>query len=199
MNNVFQLINRGIKFSWNPEEITKDFKVVVDDQSKIASLPGRKAHWQYFDSGIYFSRNFNIEFPNHCQEVVDSLIEMQDKLFRRIDNNSTMVNLFLNHVVRINNVLLVKVVAGKSVDLHYDRTRSCSINIGLKNSNTCLTHVYSGARVADTLIDEKNIKHTYQMYDGDAYIIGTCQPHSVESLTHHTETNDRYIISYCLI
>lgn len=197
MDDVFQLINSGIKFSWAPEEITKDFKVIVDNQSNIVSLPGREAHWQYFDSGIYFSRNFNIEFPNHCQEVVDTLIKMQDNL-RRIDNNSALVNLFLNHIVRVNNVLLVKVPAGKNVDLHYDRTRSYSINIGLKNSNTCLTHVYSGARVDNTFINEENIKHTYQMNDGDAYIIATCQPHSVESLTHHTESKDRYIISYCL-
>jgi hypothetical protein len=197
MNDVFQLINSDIKFSWDPEEITKNFKVIIDNQSNIVSLPGREAHWQYFDSGIYFSRNFNIEFSNYCQEVVDVLIKIQDNL-RRIDNNSAMVNLFLNHIVRVNNVLLVKVSSGKNVDLHYDRTRSYSINIGLKNSNTCLTHVYSGARVANTFINEENIKHTYQMNDGDAYIIATCQPHSVESLTHQTESKDRYIVSYCL-
>jgi len=197
MDKVFELISQGFTIPWNPEEITKDFKVVVDDKNDIISLPNGQAHWQYFNSGIYFSRNFNEGFPAQCLEVVNSLIEIQDQ-YRKKDNNSYLVDVFLKHKIRADRLLLIKVDSGQSVDLHYDRTRSFSINIGLKNSNTCLTHVYSGQRVEDTFINEKNVKHTYQMNDGDAYIIATCQPHSVESLTYRNESKDRYILSYCL-
>lgn len=197
MDKVFELISQAFRVSWNPEEITKDFKVMVDEQNDIISLPNGQAHWQYFNSGIYFSRNFSEGFPAQCQEVVNSLIEIQDQ-YRKQDNNSYLVDIFLKHKIHAERLLLIKVDSGQSVDLHYDRTRSFSINIGLKNSNTCLTHVYSGQRVEDTFINEKNVKHTYQMNDGDAYIIATCQPHSVESLTYRNESKDRYILSYCL-
>jgi hypothetical protein len=197
MDKVFQLIGSNMAVSWDPEELAKDFKVIIDDNNNIVSLPSGEAHWQYFNSGIYFSRNFDIEFPKQCHEVISSLIEIQDQ-YRKKDNNSDLVNLFLKHKIRIDRLVLIKVVSGQHVDLHYDRNRSFSINIGLKNSSTCLTHVYSGERVEDTFIDEKNVKHTYQMNDGDAYIIATCQPHSVESLTYRNESKDRYILSYSL-
>lgn len=197
MNDVFQLIEKGMSFSWDPEEITKDFRVCVDDNNNIVQLESGEAHWQYFNSGIYFSRNFHNAFKNQCQEVADKLTELQNKL-RQADSQSILVKLFLNHTIKLTNILVVKVSAGTNVDLHYDKTRSYSLNIGLKNSNTCLTHVYSGERVDYTLINEKNIKHTYQMNDGDAYIIATCQPHYVESLIYHNESKDRYIISYCI-
>ena len=197
MHDVFQLITSGMKFSWDPEDLTKNFTVISANPGNVVTLPGREAHWQYFDSGIYFSRNFNIEFQHYCREVANKLTQIQNTL-RRLDNNSKLVDIFLKHNITENKVLLIKVLAGTNVDLHFDRTRSHSINIGLKNSNTCLTHVYSGALVTNTFIDEKNIKHTYQMNDGDAYIIATCQPHCVESLINRNENKDRYIISYCL-
>jgi hypothetical protein len=197
MDEVFQLISKGMTVSWDPEELTKDFKVIVDDQNEIISLPNGEAHWQYFNSGIYFSRNFDKAFKTQCQEVIDSLLALQDQ-YRKKDNNSYLVNLFLNSKIHVERLLLIKVASGQNVDLHYDKTRSFSINIGLKNSNTCLTHVYSGELVENTFINEKNVKHTYQMNDGDAYIIATCQPHSVESLTYRNESKDRYILSYSL-
>lgn len=197
MVDVFQLIGTDISMSWDPRELTKDFRVIVDDSNKVISLPNGEAHWQYFNSGISFSRNINLAFPKVCQEVIDTLHVMQDK-FRSIDNKSAMVNLFVNHRLDLNKVLLIKVDSGQSVDLHYDRTRSYSINIGLKNSNTCLTHIYSGPKAEHKLINENNVKHTIRMNDGDAYILATSQPHCVESLSLPNENKDRYLISYCL-
>ena len=131
MHDVFQLITSGMKFSWDPEEITKAFKVIIDEQGNVISLSSQEAHWQYFDSGIYFSRNFNIKFSHYCREVANELTQIQNTL-RQLDNNSKLVDIFLNHNIIADNVLLIKVLAGTNVDLHFDRTRSHSINIGLK-------------------------------------------------------------------
>lgn len=198
MNDVFELIGSNLIISWDPEELTKDFSVIVDEKDRVISLPNGKPHWQYFNSGIHFSRNFNIAFPKQCQEIIDILTVLQNNL-RTSTPSSLITDVFLKHKLDINKVLVIKVACGKNVDLHYDRTRPFSINIGLKNSDTCLTHVYSGEKVGNGLINENNVKHTLKMRDGDAYLITTSQPHSVESLVSCNESKDRYIISYCLI
>jgi hypothetical protein len=197
MDNVFELLTKGIKLSWDPEELTKDFKAVSDKNNNVISLPGGEPHWQYFDNGIYFSRNLSLAFPAHCKEVINTLTELQNVVKESL-NNSYMMQLFANSELRIDRVLLIKVASGKGVKLHFDSTRDYAINIGLKNSNTCLTHIYSGDKIEHLLINEKNIKHTLQMNDGDAYLIATCQPHAVESLISSNDNTDRYLISYCL-
>lgn len=198
MNDVFQLIGSNLSISWDPERLTKDFSTVVDEKNEVLCLPNGQPHWQYFNSGISFSRNFNLAFPKQCQEIIHILATLQNS-FRINNHNPPMIDAFLKHNLNASKVLLVKVACGENVDLHYDRTRPFSINIGLKNSDTCLTHVYSGEKVAVKLINENNVKHTLRMRDGDAYIIATSQPHSVESLISSNESKDRYIISYCLI
>jgi hypothetical protein len=197
MNDIFQLLASGITFAWDPEELTKNFPVVSDTKGNIISA-SNEAHWQYFITGIYFSRNFSKEFPDICGQVIDTLEKIQNK-FRISNESSYLIDIFLEHTFSINNVLLIKVASGKSVDLHFDSTRYFAVNIGLKNSDTCLTHLYSGNRVEGTMIDEKNVKHTIQMNDGDVYLIATHQPHCVESLTSVSENRDRYLISYCLV
>lgn len=193
-NDVIELLTTGIKLSWDPEELTKNFKVVSDNNNNVVNLPNGEPHWQYFDSGIYFSRNLNLAFPSYCKEVIDILSPLQNNT----SSSSFMMQLFAKHKLSIDKVLLIKVASGQSVNLHFDTTRSYAINIGLKNSNTCLTHIYSGQRIEHHLINEKNVKNTVQMNDGDAYLIATCQPHAVESLVSSNEKADRYLISYCL-
>jgi len=194
MNNIFQLLENEIKFKWDPEELTKNFKVVSNVNGNVISLPGG-AYWQYYTSGIYFTRNFYKSFPEICEEIAHLLIQLQNK-YCTLTDSSYLVNLFVNHKINIDNITLIKVVSGKSVDLHFDRTRSFAVNIGLKNSNTCLTHIYSGKKVVGTLINEENVKHTLRMNDGDVYILEVNQPHAVESLSNINDHKDRYLISY---
>jgi hypothetical protein len=197
MTDVFELLGQGIKMSWDPEELTRDFKVINDKSDKVIRLPNGEPHWQYFDSGIYFSRNLNRAFPSQCKEVLKTLTVLQNNL-KALATTSHMIQLFTNQTLSMDKIVLIKVKSGQSVNLHFDSTRDYAINIGLKNSNTCLTDVYSGTRVENVLVNEKNVKHTFQMNDGDAYMIATCQPHAVRSLTLATDNIDRYLISYCL-
>jgi hypothetical protein len=197
MTDVFELLGQGIKMSWDPEELTKNFKVINDKSNKVVRLPNGEPHWQYFDSGIYFSRNLNHGFPLQCKEIIKTLTVLQN-IAKSAAEKSYMMQLFTNQTLSIDKIVLIKVKSGQSVSLHFDSTRDYAINIGLKNSNTCLTDVYSGTMVDNGLINEKNVKHTFQMNDGDAYMIATCQPHAVRSLTSATDNIDRYLISYCL-
>jgi hypothetical protein len=198
MNDIFQLLETGIEFKWDPEELTKNFKSISSSNNTVISHPTGEACWQYYKTGISFSRNFAGKFPEVCKEVVGVLSQLQKKCLK-LENKSYLINLFLEHKLTPYNIVLIKIVSGTSVGLHFDTTRSHAVNIGLKNSNTCLTHIYSGERVKNTLIDEKNIKYTFQMNDGDVYLLATCQPHYVESLTSINKNEDRYLISYCLV
>jgi hypothetical protein len=197
MTDLFELLGQGIKMSWDPEELTRDFKVVDGKDRKVFSLPNREPHWQYFDSGIYFARNLNHAFPALCKEIVKTLTVLQNNV-RASASRSHMLQIFADHKLTIDNLVLIKVKSGQSVSLHFDSSRDYAINIGLKNSNTCLTDIYSGDKVKPRLINEKNVKHTFQMNDGDAYLIATHQPHAVRSLTSVADNIDRYLISYCL-
>lgn len=183
--------------SWDPEALTRNFKVVNDKSDKVIRLPNGEPHWQYFDSGIYFSRNLNHAFPAQCKEILKTLTGLQNNI-KASSTNSHMMQLFANQTLSMDKIVLIKVKSGQGVILHFDSTRDYAINIGLKNSNTCLTDVYSGSMAEHGLINEKNVKHTFQMNDGDAYIIATCQPHAVRSLTSPNDNLDRYLISYCL-
>jgi hypothetical protein len=159
-NGVFELLSKEIKLSWDPEELTKDFKAISDKNDNVVSLPNGEPHWQYFDSGIYFSRNFNLAFPAQCKEIINTLTILQNNA-RSLTDNSYMMQLFAKHKLSIDKVLLVKVASGQNVKLHFDSTRAHAINIGLKNSSTCLTHIYSGDKIEHSLINEKNVKHTF--------------------------------------
>lgn len=198
MNDNFQLLETGIEFTWDPKELTKNFKSITSSNNTVISPPTGEACWQYYETGISFSRNFAKKFPEVCKEIVEVLSQLQKKCLK-LENKSYLINLFLEHKLTPDKVVLIKIVSGTSVSLHFDTTRSHAVNIGLKNSNTCLTHIYSGERVKNTLIDEKNIKYTFQMNDGDVYLLATCQPHYVESLTSINKNEDRYLISYCLV
>lgn len=197
MTDLFELLSQGIKMSWDPEDLTKNFRVVSDKNDKVIRLLNGEPHWQYFDSGIYFSRNLNHGFPSLCKEILKTLTVLQNNV-KASASNSYMLQVFANHKLSMDKIVLIKVKSGQSVNLHFDSTRDYAINIGLKNSNTCLTDIYSGDKVDPGLINEKNIKHTFQMNDGDAYIIATRQPHAVRSLTSTNDNKDRYLISYCL-
>ena len=107
-----------------------------------------------------------------------------------------MVKEFLNHEFNINRVVLIKVNCGHGIELHFDLVRNFSINLGLKNSNTCMTHVYSGPLVNKTLINENSKKYTFTMNDGDVYILNTKQAHEVEPIHSITTEENRYLLSY---
>lgn len=194
MHNIFQLLETGTTFTWDPEELTKNFKVVSDNNGDVILMQG-EAYWQYYTSGIYFARNLHNSFPEICKEISITLMQLQNKCCN-LNNVSHLVQMFISDKIEISNIVLIKVPSGKGVDLHFDRTRTFAVNIGLKNSNTCLTHIYSGKKVAGTIINEENIKHTLQMNDGDAYVLKVSQPHSVESLSNINDHKDRYLISY---
>jgi hypothetical protein len=118
-----------------------------------------------------------------------------------INHKSSMVQQFLDHKLSLARLTIIRVDSDHAVGIHYDSTRNFAINIGLKNSNTCITNIYTGPVVLETphtlKITDNNVKHTYRMSDGDVYLVNTKQPHEVVPL-HSESGKSRYIASYSL-
>lgn len=195
MTDVFDKIADGFNISWDPELLMSGCEVVTEEFG-IVRKQNNELHWQYYpNSQVYFSRNFHHIYVSELNEVADKLIKLQDNL-KNVSNKSWMLDDFIHHDVSIKNMGLIKVASGINVNLHRDLARYYGLNIGIKNSNTCTTHIYSGPVVEKTLINENNIKHSYTMNDGDVFLVATRNPHSVESNINLNEKRDRYIITY---
>ena len=195
MINLFDKIATDMVMSWDPEVLMSGCDVIKEEYS-IVRKENNELHWQFYpNSQVYFSRNFHHVYPTQLQEVVDKLIKLQYDL-KHISDKSWMFDDFVHHELTIKNMGLIKVASGVSVNLHRDLARYYGLNIGLKNSNTCTTHIYDGEIVKDTLVNETNHKYSYIMNDGDVFLVATQHPHSVESNTIPEINLDRYIITY---
>ncbi len=197
MNELFQLLDNSFQVSWDPETLTKDFPVFTAESYTIIQKSDGSAHWQYFKAHqIFFSRNFHLIYVKECQDIMSYLSGLQTRCRSEADR-SKLLETFIHHDLHPTNITLVKVDPGSNVNLHYDRSRKSSINIGLKNSHAGITNVWDGEKVPEgDLIGPDNKKYSYQMRDGEAYILNTDQPHSVSCVPGNTST--RYIVSYSL-
>jgi len=70
MNDIFQLLETGIEFTWDPKELTKNFKSITSSNNTVISPPTGEACWQYYETGISFSRNFAGKFPDNFKKNV---------------------------------------------------------------------------------------------------------------------------------
>lgn len=152
-------------------------------------------HWQMFNAGVAFSRNFHRNFRPFCIKVAEKLSQIQHELRNR-EYKSDFLKIFLNHKIDERLVNLIKVPAGNNVKPHVDSTRDICINIGLRNSHVCKTHIADTFDVSDFW--ENNTRKTYCMADGDVYMVSVKNVHAVESI--NTENNlIRYIITYNML
>ena len=157
--------------------------------------PSRVLHWQYYPySRIYMSRNFNYNYPEKTQLIVDYVLELQE-YYRKHPCEHYLVDLLLNHTVERSNVLLIWIPfrRGDVVLPHRDYRRG-AINIGLRNSDAGTTIVSTNNKLDNW---DNDVKHEYTQTDGSVYILDGHRAHSVRSNVIDG-TVDRYIISYNL-
>jgi hypothetical protein len=200
MIDYFEKISTSFEISWDPEELLAGIDVMSDEnETKIIRKNNNAPHWQYYPTTrVYFARNVNHAFTKQCKEVIEKLTIIQDKL-KDHPVKSWMTESFLKHKLTIDNIGIIKVASGISVDVHRDINRYFALNIGLKNSNTCTTHVYEGPIIEKTLINDTSIKHSFTMQDGDVFFVAVNSPHSVESNINKENNKDRYILTYTLL
>lgn len=151
--------------------------------------------WQQYKSGICFARNFYKFFPDECDIVVDTLKSIKNELHSNTTNTSDILSLFLNSTFIPIRVNLMKIPSGVIVEPHTDVNRSVCINIGLKNSNSAITYV-SEHQEKDFW---NNPTDTYQMEDGDVYLLNVKKTHAVKYVATNASNLDRYIITYTLL
>jgi hypothetical protein len=202
MHELFQLINSTFNVSWDIEFLTNDLPIIKTGNNPVI-LSNGTAHWQYYnDTKVYFARNFHIVYKDETIELLKKLWMIRENL-KTLTHKSSMVQQFIDHKPSLDRLTIIRVDSNHAVELHFDSTRNFAINIGLKNSNTCVTNIYTGPIQIDpehtstVIITDDNVKHTYRMSDGDVYFVNTKQPHEVVPL--YPESNkSRYIASYSL-
>jgi hypothetical protein len=150
--------------------------------------------WQQYKSNICFARNFYKAFPSDCEKIAYILEDIKKEL-GDVTDPSDMLSLFLNSTIVPNNVNLMKIPCGVTIEPHTDLNRKICVNIGLKNSNSAITYVSD--------YEEKdfwnNPAQTYQMEDGDMYLLNVKKTHAVKSIVSRDSNLDRYIITYTLV
>jgi hypothetical protein len=203
MHDLFQLVHSTFNVSWDIEFLTKDFPIITTGKDPLILADGT-AHWQYYEhSSVYFARNFHILYKDESIELMKNLLAVRENL-KTLTHKSFMVKRFIYHKPSLDRLTIIRIDSNKVVAPHHDSTRNFAINIGLKNSNTCVTNIYTGPIQLDpesnfqsVKITSDNVKHTYRMSDGDVYFVNTSQPHEVIPL--YPESNkSRYIASYSL-
>jgi len=200
MHELFQLVNSTFTVDWDIEELTKDFPILKTGKDPVVLANG-PAYWQYFkETKIYFARNFHILYKNETIELMKKLLMIKENL-KTLKHKSSMVNQFIDHNLSLDRLTFIRVDSSHAVEVHYDSTRNFAINIGLKNSNTCITNIYTGPIVHNSpsslKIADDNVRYTYRMSDGDVYLVNTKQLHEVIPLRHESGQS-RYIASYSL-
>jgi hypothetical protein len=202
MHELFQLINSTFDVSWDIEFLTKDLPIIKTGKDPVILSDGT-AHWQYYeDTKIYFARNFHIVYKDETIELMKKLWAIKENL-KTLNHKSSMVQEFIDHKLSLDRLTIIKVDSNQAVELHFDSTRMFAINIGLKNSNTCITNIYNGpiqfapeSKYKLKMTDD-NVKYTYRMSDGDVYLVNTKRPHEVVPL-YPKSSKSRYIASYSL-
>ena len=185
MINGFFKLSTDFKFDFDIDNMISKIGGDLSDPNesnihpKVYHSPTGELHWQRFlPSDIRFARNVYRNLTKECDSIANNLILLKYHVRRTMINSNSLLDRFLKHNVNSDRIGIIKQQRGCTVLAHRDSTRSLTLNIGLKNSNTGRTCVGD---------------QSYVMQDHDVYLLNTSLTHSVESLS--TEC-DRYIISY---
>jgi IMP cyclohydrolase len=92
-----------------------------------------------------------------------------------------------------STVNLIRIQSGINVLPHYDSTRNYAINIGLKNSNSCVTYITTD-RSTDAYWDKP--QYSYITSDGDVYLVAVKNAHAVKTLVEKKDNSNRYLMTY---
>jgi hypothetical protein len=157
---------------------------------EILKDPSGIPFWQKYPANVSFARNFYINFQNECQIVADSLYKIKPEILEAL-NEIGILNADIKFIP--HKVGLMRIPAGTSILPHIDINRSICINVGLKNSNSAITHV------SDFKVENfwSNPLETYKMEDGDVYLLNVKKTHAVKPADENNNL-DRYIITYTL-
>lgn len=194
-NDLFQLLDTNIKFSFDPEELIKNLPVFEwDDIAPDKTHLKRIENNPHLASGVF---NFYKDFPNEVMEIIFVLEELKIKM-AALPQKSEMVKYMISSPIKPEYVHLLIINSHYSVGPHCDR-RKYSFNIGLKNSSTRETIIYDGPVVRPNgskipILSEKNNKFSFIMNDGDAYILDAGRPHGVNNIAPNDK--DRFIMTY---
>ena len=105
-NDVFQLVDAGVKFSFDQEET-------------LSSIPQR--YFQEFTTipNLFLLRHVSVHYPKEAQEVCDYLETLKIKL-AELPEKSRMIERILDATMSPQSVRILMIKAFHSVSLHRD-------------------------------------------------------------------------------
>ena len=190
----FLKISTNFVIPWDPEVMTASFTEIIGKENSPFSNSVGTPHWQTYKIGISFSRNFYKNFKKECSEVANQLIELQNTLRKNTTTSkSKLYDIFLKLKIQHSNINLIRIKSGINVLPHYDSTRNYAINIGLKNSNSCITYITTD-RSTDAYWDKP--QYSYITSDGDVYLVAVKNAHAVKTLVEKKDNSNRYLMTY---
>jgi hypothetical protein len=197
MNIVFKKINTNFKISFDLDTVLSKFvNDVIDPGGTVYSDPTGAPHFQQYMSGVGITRNFYKNFPRECATIAIQLKKIQQLVSASpVPVDDLLTHAFVNHVIKPGNINLIRIKAGENAAPHSDTNRKICINIGLRNSNSCVTHITENESIEDFW---NKLRHSFIMEDGDIYILNIRNSHAVESLVDKDSGITRYIITYNL-
>ena len=199
MNNIFQLVETGVKFSFNPEDMMSGFDVIKDGPN----LPKNISFVKFSENfNLYTLNNMHIDFPKETEEMLCFIEELRKKL-TDFSEKSRIIENMLSIDIQPSMIRILKLKSFTSFPLHFDARRLFAINIGLKNSSSHETTIYDVADFPQSNpVPEIHIKnkdsHSFIMNDGDVYLFDVRLPHCATPRDSKFNPNgeDRYILSY---
>jgi hypothetical protein len=196
---LFKKIADSVPALFDIEELEKTF---IEDQfnpiEEPIIHPSGKPHWQYYiKTQLYVARNMSNTFPSEMNKICEQLkcIQNQCKADDFLNKNS-LVKEFCSSPITAENISFIKIppknknATGHTIQPHCDIGRKLALNIGLKNSNSCTTHIIDSTTATDFSNHEQ---YSYNMNDGEAWLLKVSNAHAV---TSHSDTVSRYILTY---
>lgn len=197
MQEIIYQIDTNFSVDWDPEKLSENFPVFTRTKRTPYFDSTGGPHWQFYQSGVFFGRNFYINYKKECNEVAEKLKIVQKKIKLAQHNfSNNLINNFLNHEIHPSRVNLLKTTPGKDIQLHCDVTRNLCINIGLKNSNKWLTVISKDPDINNFEISQKD---SFLINDGDVYLISIKNPHTAVCLNTEDLVSTRFLITYTII
>lgn len=192
---LFQKLAENFVLDLDVKKIELNFIAdVVDQPHKPYFDPSGKPHYQTFETGINYARNFYKNFYKECLYLTNRLKFLQQTLIPKKSTNQ-LTDIFLEHKIKPENFSLIKIKAGISIKPHRDLTRNYCINIGVLNTNTCSTQIAQHKNTKNFFNEEFT---SYIQQDYEVYILRVEFVHAVQTLVKPETNLDRYLVTYSI-
>lgn len=181
-NNPFYKFN-DIKFFLPFDISLYDFQTMTIDEFNVKG--SKSPVWIRGRKNLEILYKFFQYYNNESLVVLQIFKDFQNKL-KKLNIENKFFSAFINSEINMANLFFFRIGWNTIVDPHIDPSRTMTLNIGLKNSETHALHIY-----------DKDETHSLSINDHDCYFFQSELLHSVKPIHElYIGKAHRYILSY---